>query len=159
MGKKLIIREAKKEDFEQVHELIMQVHKLHVQERSDIYKDTDPLSIDNFIEELSKDSNIYLVAEIENKVIGICFSEIKEISDNKIMKDRKILHIVDICINEANRKNGIGKKLYDKMFEFAKEMNVDSIELMVWGFNKNAIKFYENLGMSVKNLRFEQKMK
>lgn len=159
MSKKIIIRKAKKEDFKQVHELIMQVHRLHVQERSDIYKDTDPLNIESFIEDLSKESNIYLVAELENKVIGICFSEIKEISDNKIMKDRKILHIGDICVDEDNRKNGVGKKLYDKIFEFGKEMNADSIELMVWGFNKNAIKFYENLGMNIKNLRFEQKIK
>ena len=75
------------------------------------------------------------------------------------MKDRKILHIEDICVDENNRKNGIGKKLYNKIIELAKEINIDSIELMVWGFNKNAIKFYESLGMNIKNLRFEQKVK
>lgn len=159
MSKKVIIRKAKKEDFKQVHKLIMQVHNMHVQERSDIYKDTEPLSLDSFIENLSKDTNIYIVAELENKVIGICFSQIKEISNNKIMKDRKILHIEDICVDENNRKNGIGKKLYDKIFEYAKQMDIDSIELMVWKFNENAIKFYENLGMNIKNLRFEQKIK
>lgn len=40
-----------------------------------------------------------------------------------------------------------------------KEKNIDNIELVVWGFNENAIKFYENLGMSIKNLKFEQKIK
>ena len=39
-----------------------------------------------------------------------------------------------------------------------KEKNIDNIELMVWGFNENAIKFYKNLGMSIKNLRFELKI-
>ena len=34
-----------------------------------------------------------------------------------------------------------------------------NIELMVWGFNENAINFYKNLGMNIKNLRFEQKIK
>ena len=29
---------------------------------------------------------------------------------------------------------------------------------MVWEFNENAIKFYKNLGMSIKNLKFEQKI-
>lgn len=29
---------------------------------------------------------------------------------------------------------------------------------MVWGFNKDAIKFYESLGMNIKNIKFEQKI-
>ena len=45
------------------------------------------------------------------------------------------------------------------MLQIGKEKNMDSIELMVWGFNKNAIKFYEKIGMNIKNLRFEQKIK
>lgn len=63
------------------------------------------------------------------------------------MKDRKILHIEDICVDENYQKRGIGKKLYSQIVELAKEKKIDNIELMVWGFNKKAIKFYENLGM------------
>lgn len=159
MKNKIIIRKAKKEDFSEIHNLVMQVHKIHFQQRSDIYKDVNPLKQEEFIENLSKDSNIYLVAELENKVIGICFAQIKEISHNYIMKDRKILHIENICVDENIRKNGIGKKLYEKTRKIAKEMNIDSIELMVWGFNQNAIEFYKSLGMNVKNLKFEQRIK
>lgn len=50
------------------------------------------------------------------------------------------------------------KKLYNQTVQLAKEKNIDNIELMVWGFNENAIKFYETLGMSIKNLRFKQKI-
>lgn len=158
MKEKIIIRKAKREDFCEIHKIVMQVHQLHVQERGDIYKDVDCLSIESFIEELANDCNIYLVAEFKNQIIGICFSEIKEISNNKIMKNRKILHINNICVDENNRRNGIGKKLYKKTMEIAKEMDVDAIELMVWGFNENAINFYKNLGMNIKNVRFEQKI-
>ena len=35
MGKEVIIRKAK-EDFKQLHRLMMQVHKVHLKERSDI---------------------------------------------------------------------------------------------------------------------------
>ena len=55
-------------------------------------------------------------------------------------------------------KKEFGKRLYEEMLKYAKEQKVDSIELIVWGFNKNAINFYENLGMNLKNLRFEQKI-
>ena len=159
MDEKIIIRKAKPNDFSGVHKLIMQVHKLHVSKRNDIYKDIDPMNFEEFKTELSNSNNIYLIAEFENEIVGICFSQIKEILNNKIIRNRKILHIEDICVDENYQKKGIGKKLYNQILELAKEKNIDDIELMVWGFNENAIKFYENLGMSIKNLKFEQKIK
>ncbi len=159
MNEKIIIRKAEIEDFNKVHRLIMQVHKLHVKERTDIYKDVDPMNFEEFKNELSNSNNIYLVAQLENKIVGICFSQIKEIANNRIMKDRKILNIGDICVDEKYQRNGIGKKLYNQIVQIAKEKNIHNVELTVWKFNKNAIKFYENLGMNVKNLKFEQKIK
>lgn len=126
--------------------------------RKMIYKDVDPMNYDEFKTELSNSNNIYLVAELENEIVGICFSNIKEISNNKIMKDRKFLHIENICIDKKHQKKGIGKKLYNQIIQLAKEKNIKNIELMVWKFNENAIKFYKNLGMSIKNLKFEQKI-
>ena len=126
--------------------------------RKMIYKDVDPMNYDEFKTELSNSNNIYLVAELENEIVGICFSNIKEISNNKIMKDRKFLNIENICIDKKHQKKGIGKKLYNQIIQLAKEKNIKNIELMVWEFNENAIKFYKNLGMSIKNLKFEQKI-
>ena len=126
--------------------------------RKMIYKDVDHMNYDEFKTELSNSNNIYLVAELENEIVGICFSNIKEISNNKIMKDRKFLHIENICIDKKHQKKGIGKKLYNQIIQLAKEKNIKNIELMVWEFNENAIKFYKNLGMSIKNLKFEQKI-
>ena len=158
MDERIIIRKAKISDFQGIHNLIMQVHKLHVNKRNDIYKDVDPMNFEEFRTELSNSNNIYLIAELENEIVGICFSQIREISNNKIMKNRKILHIENICVDENHQKKGIGKKLYKQIVQLAKEKNIDNIELMVWGFNENAIKFYKNLGMNIKNLKFEQKI-
>lgn len=158
MSNEITIRRANIGDFKQVHGLIMQVHKLHVKERSDIYRDTDPLDFEEFKEELSNSNNIYLVAELKNEIVGICFSQIKETLNNRIMKNRKVLHIENICVNKTNQRNGIGKELYNEIVKLAQEQKIDNIELMVWGFNENAIKFYENLGMNIKNFRFEQKI-
>ena len=69
------------------------------------------------------------------------------------------MYIDDLCVDKNCRGKGIGKKLYSQVLQIGKEKNMDSIELMVWGFNKNAIKFYEKIGMNIKNLRFEQKIK
>ena len=47
--------------------------------RKMIYKDVDPMNYDEFKTELSNSNNIYLVAELENEIVGICFYNIKEI--------------------------------------------------------------------------------
>lgn len=116
MEEKIIIRKAEINDFQGIHKLIMQVHKLHVNERNDIYKDVDPMNYDEFKTELSNNNNIYLVAELENEIVGICFSNIKEISNNKIMKDRKILHIENICIDKKHQKRELVKNYMSKLY-------------------------------------------
>ena len=39
--------------------------------RKMIYKDVDPMNYDEFKTELSNSNNIYLVAELENEIVGI----------------------------------------------------------------------------------------
>ena len=136
----------------------MAVHNLHVKERGDIYKEDSPISMDAFKEELSNINNMYLVAEKHEKIVGICFAEIKNIADSKIMKKRKILNIKEISVKENEQRQGIGKKLYEEISKWGQEQKIDSIELLVWKFNKKAIQFYESLNMEVKNIRFEQKL-
>ena len=69
MEEKIIIRKAEISDFQGVHKLIMQVHKLHVNERNDIYKDVDPMNFDEFKTELSNSNNIYLISEFKNEIV------------------------------------------------------------------------------------------
>lgn len=76
-----------------------------------------------------------------------------------ITKQRITYFIEDIVVDEFSRRKGIGKKLYDFLVEKAIIENIDVIELNVWSFNESAIKFYESLGMSVKNMKLEQSLK
>lgn len=158
MNDKINIRIAKPEDYDQIHTLVLQVHKLHVNNRNDIYKDVDPLTKNEFNNNLNNEKNIYLVAETQGKIAGICFGQIKETNGNNFMYDRKVMNITDLCVSKNEQRRGIGQMLYNKMVQFSKELKLDSVELMVWGFNKNAIEFYKEIGMDVKNIRFEQKI-
>lgn len=58
-----------------------------------------------------------------------------------------------------HRKNGIGKIFMQEMEKIAKENNCSSIELNVWTFNTEAIKFYEKFGMSIKTMILEKSIK
>ena len=93
MVNNIIIRKAGIDDFEQIHRIVMQVHNLHLKNRRDIYKDVNPLTIDEFKEDITSDNKLYLVAESNENVVGICFSTIKIITDNRILNDKKIVYI------------------------------------------------------------------
>lgn len=153
------IRKMEINDYKQVHILIEQVHNLHLKQRPDIYRDEDPISYEEFMQFVKDPNYICYVAEKDKRIIGEIIAVKKEIKEEKVFKHRMILFIDDICVDVEHKRQGIGKKLYEKMLLYAKENNIDSIELVVWSFNTDAIRFYEELGMTPKNIRYEYKIK
>lgn len=150
-----MIRKMVLEDYEEVKEIFREVHNLHLENRPDIYKNGDSLPIEVFKEFLNDNDYLNYVYTIDNKVLGVLISIIKTTMDNFIVKAHKICFIDSLGIKEEYRHQGIGKKLYEHLKNEIKSQNIDAIELNVWGFNENAIKFYESLGMTIKNIRYE----
>lgn len=153
-----MIRKMKLEDYEEVKELFQEVHNLHLENRPDIYIDGDPLPREIFEDFLHNSDNLNLVYDYNSKIIGVMIANIIYIPSNSIIKERKICFIDSLAVHENNRRQGIGISLYKKLKEEIKDKNIDAIELNVWGFNENAIKFYESLGMTIKNMKFEEKI-
>ncbi|MBO7573166.1 MAG: GNAT family N-acetyltransferase, partial [Bacilli bacterium] len=54
---------------------------------------------------------------------------------------------------------GIGKSLYQKVVETAKENNCYEVTLNVWPGNDAALKFYEKMGMKTRSVFMEHIMK
>lgn len=107
-------------------------------------------------EKFSQNINNIIVAEINNLVVGTIKYLIKEKLENSYTNYRKVLFIDALVVDVNHRKNGIGKILMQEMEKLAKDNNCSSIELNVWAFNDEAIKFYEKFGMSVKTMILEK---
>ncbi|MDU4938097.1 MAG: GNAT family N-acetyltransferase [Clostridium sp.] len=88
----------------------------------------------------------------------MCMASIKEVSNQPVLKDRRVGHLDVLCVDEMYRKRGIGKKLCDEIIFRLREKGVVSLELMVWSFNKEAINFYESIGMVERNKVMEYKL-
>lgn len=155
---KLKIREAVKSDYDDVSTLVKEVHRLHVEKRPDIYLDVDnPLLKERFDELLnSGTSKVFVVENIENREI-IAYSIFQTLYSQNIhlIIPSKILFIDDFCVKSSYRGNGIGKLLFNYIVDYAKSEGDYSIHLTVSEFNKNAIKFYEEMGMSTRNRKME----
>lgn len=145
-----MIRKIEKRDYEKIIKLVYQVHELHYKNRPDIYNDETPLSKEDFESIINDENALNFLYEEDENVLGILMATKKRSNSISIIKERNIYFIEDIVVDNKHRRKGVGKALYEYLVNIAKNNNIDSIELNVWSFNSNAIKFYESLGMSVK---------
>lgn len=150
------LRIISENDFNGIHDLVYQVHELHVNNRSDVYNAVDPFDKEYFQFLLKDEDTIALVSEIEQQIVGFCVVTLKQPSKNPIMKTRQVAFMECLCVDKQHRKCGIGRALFNKATTLSKQKGADVMELMVWSFNNTAIKFYENMGMSPRSIIMEK---
>ena len=83
---------------------------------------------------------------------------IKEIKKHINLKDRNVLWIDELVVDEKNRENGTGKVLFKEVMKIAKIKKCNFVELNCWNFNENAIKFYEKCEMKTQRNIMEIKV-
>jgi len=154
----LKIREAIENDYMDISNLVGEVHKLHVKNRPDIYLEVDkPLLKDRFEDLLnSNNTKLFVVEDIyNNELIAYSIIQIMHQRNIQLLVPSKFVYVDDFCVKSNHQKTGIGKLLFNHIVDYAKSEGASSIQLTVSEFNKNAIKFYETLGMSTRNRKME----
>ena len=150
------IRNMVLDDYNEVDRLMAQVHKLHVNGRPDLYVDAEHIySFNQFKEMVENEDMITILAEEEEKVIGICMVSMRA---RTCMVNRRTAYMEDLCVDEACRGNGIGKDLFLYAKDMAANMGAERLDLMVWDFNEGARKFYEKMGMNPQRYIYETKL-
>ncbi len=130
---------------------------LHVELRPDIYIFKDIVISEERYKELLTEGIIF-VGENKEKIItyAVCFVK----NWDNPGKTKKRVMFIDQIGNDTNfRKCGIGKTMMQYIINYAKEIDCDRIELGVSAGNKNAIAFYEHLGMKEKSRTLELDLK
>lgn len=92
--------------------------------------------------ELESDLSNYIVAKIDNNIVG--FAGVIILPDD--------VEITNIVTKKSERKKGIGKSLLDKLIEIAFELSKD-ISLEVNEKNNAAINLYEKAGLERVGIR------
>lgn len=150
------IRKMELSDYDKVDILMQELHKLHVKERPDLYVELEhPYSREKFETLVTDEQVISILSEQDHIVTGICFAEIRTRS---MMVNMTTAYINDIIVKDSYRRQGIAKSLFLAAEERAKKKGAKRIDLMVWSFNKDAIAFYEKIGMSPQRIIYEKKL-
>lgn len=157
---KIDVKRATKENLFEINKLLFQVASVHSSVRPDLFKKGAKKYDDKELEKiLSDDSTPVFVVELNGSVVGYAFCVLKDYNGDKLMNDFKTVYIDDLCVDESFRRKGIGKILYDYVLNFATINGFNSVTLNVWADNKNALKFYESLGMRIQKIGMEKIIK
>jgi ribosomal protein S18 acetylase RimI-like enzyme len=131
-----MIREANTEDITSIADLWEEMMNFHIQKSSIYEVKHDARQIYTFYlkETLKSHESIVLVCEIKNKVVGYLIAEESRIPP--VYKEDKIGTIVEICITEKHRNEGIGEELVNKIEKWFISKDIYTIECVVSDFNE-----------------------
>lgn len=153
------IRKAELKDINRILALLSEVLELHATLRPDLFISGTTKYNKEDLEKMIGDNNtpIY-VATINDYVVGHAMCQIRK-QNSRVMYPKTIMYLDDLCVDNNYRHQGIGKALYNKVVELAKENNCESITLNAWLGNESAMKFYEKMGLKIRNVTLEGKVK
>lgn len=142
-----MVRFAEEKDLARVNELRKQVNDVHVNGRPDIFKPGFCRELQDFVYKLheDEDKNI-IVVERDGIICGmVCVSYVIR-PEGPYMLERKYVHIEEIAVDQAFKRQGVATELFEFIKQDARERGFTRIELDVWEFNDSAKEFYEAVG-------------
>lgn len=144
----MIIRKATLKDFEQMTKLYHQIDVLHSDNYPRMFQQvTPPARSKKYINSIINDNTkLLIVAEDENKIIGLAKSDIETSPDVALFVPRSWVNISTIVVDEAHHRKGVGEILLKSIYDWTRENNITEIELTVFTFNEQARLFYEKHG-------------
>ena len=150
------IRFAAPQDVPGILSLLRQVGHVHHEGRPDIFRaGAQKYGASQVLGMLDKPATPIFVAVEDAKVLGYGFCQMKKHEQDPVIADYTELYIDDLCVDEQSRCAGIGKAIYNEICRYAKMRGCRAITLNVWCCNKDAMAFYEKLGLKPQKIGME----
>ena len=97
---------------------------------------------------------IFLVAEIDNRVVGLIDGYIIE----SIYYKEKISYLNHLCVDEKDRNNEVGSKLIEEFSKISNNKGAKYIKLNVFEKNIPAFNLYKKLGFESYSIFYMKKI-
>lgn len=143
------IRLATESDLPRVNELRAQVSELHAAARPDVFRPGFPPYLADYLYQIhADDSKHVLVAEQAGEIVAFAVLAEIETPEKPHKPARRFVEVDEFGVDEGCHRQGIGRAFFEGITAFVKARGFDRIELNMWEFNENALKFYEAIGFS-----------
>jgi ribosomal protein S18 acetylase RimI-like enzyme len=150
------IHQAVSADALRLSSLSMDVQCLHAEHHPDIFQmpQSEDFAI-SFFEEMLADPIVRIfIAEEGEEPVGYILCKLIERPANPFTFPVRSLHVDQISVRPAARRQGVGQALMQQVERLAKEWGVERIQLDSWDFNIHAHAFFERSGFQKFNFRF-----
>lgn len=150
------IRRAESQDIPQLRKLLLQVGQIHHKIRPDIFRRGALKYTAEDMEELLKDPHRPIFVAMDGKtMLGYVFCMHRAFDGTGVSTCRREIYVDDLCVDENHRGQGVATALFRFVADYAREKRCAFITLNVWSGNVGAEKFYETMGMTVRNTHME----
>jgi len=152
----MIIRKAKISDYDSITSLYKQLHETEKKYDNNLI---DEYNIDKEQEKIIKKrirsrKDIFLVAEIDNKIIGLIYGEIPDI----IFYKEKVSFLKHLCVDKEYRNKSIATKLIQEFSDKSQEKGAIYIRLNAFEKNTNAVNLYKKMGFEEYSIYYNKKI-
>ena len=142
------VRRAEAGDIPAILDLLVQVNMVHHNGRPDLFRGP---ATKYGLEELkailsNEETPVFVCVDDDGRVLGHGFCMMQH-SGGRLMETHDTLYIDDICVDASARGRGVGRALYERILECARERGCYNVTLNVWTCNPGAMAFYERLGL------------
>ena len=145
----MTVRFANENELGRVNELRAQVNALHVAGKPEVFKPGFPQELQDYVNVIWNDPNKdIVVAELDGVVCGYAVINYVNRPENPYMFERRYLDIDEFGVDEAFRRRGAATAMIDFIRALAAEKGYSRVELNMWEFNEDALKFYEAVGFT-----------
>ena len=145
----MTVRFANENELGRVNELRAQVNALHVAGKPEVFKPGFPQELQDYVNVIWNDPNKdIVVAELDGVVCGYAVINYVNRPENPYMFKRRYLDIDEFGVDEAFRRRGAAAEMIDFIRALAAEKGYSRVELNMWEFNEDALKFYEAVGFT-----------
>ena len=152
------IRRAERRDIPDILDLLTQVCMVHHAGRPDLFNGpATKYTADELAEMLPDDSRpVFVLTDGDDaRVLGYAFCVLQEHPESHVLTNIRTLYVDDICVDEAARGQGVGRRLYEHVLRYARGLGCHNVTLNVWACNPGAMAFYRSMGMQVQKIGME----
>ena len=111
------------------------------------------------IEEVKKCNGKIVLFSENNKIVGLVVGLINNVETFEYdLKVPKRGRITELIVSNNYRKKGYGKKLLNYMEQYLNDNGCEDILLGVFGYNENAIQFYEQNDYHMRTIDMTKKI-
>lgn len=143
----ITVRYADRAELPRVNELRKMVNELHANGRPDIFRPGFCAELQQHVyQKFDSDAADVIVALADGVVCGFAIAEYIYRPESPYIFARRFYHIEEFGVDAAFRRKGAATALIAFCRQEAARTRFDRIELDVWSFNEEALKFYEAVG-------------